>query len=349
MRTVTFAVLILLATLALGQDTQLASPAPKQPARLSPPYRLINLLPVSVPFFGQASASIRRRAELFRETVLDPHEEAFRVAPGRANEQTLDDFFRSDKNLESYIQNSALGKQMRRLSDEFPTLLYACWSSLDSQLPRLNGDVTIYLVPAPLDTVGGCVRTVGPRNVVVFGSEVIAHRLASPLRFNVFVDHELFHLYHLQVNPEIRSVIAEYFNRSTTPPLPKLYQLIWLEGLAVYASLTLNPHATINEAWVSRDPITDVEARLQQLSALVLKELDSTDKEIIRDLVFDGNKAKEIPNGTGYYLGMLVAKHLASHYRLEDLAELQGATLRDAVESELRGLTHEAPAGPQEK
>jgi len=102
----------------------------------------------------------------------------------------------------------------------------------------------------------------------------------------------------------------------------------------------LNPHATINEAWVSKDPITDVKARLQQLSALALEELDSTDKEMIRDLVFDGGKARGIPTGTGYYLGMLVAKRLASHHRLEELADLQGGVLRDAVRSELNQIVN---------
>jgi hypothetical protein len=74
------------------------------------------------------------------------------------------------------------------------------------------------------------------------------------------------------------------------------------------------------------------------LSALALKELDSTDKEMIRDLVFDGNEARGIPSGTGYHIGMLVAKRLASHYRLEDLADLKGGALRDAVKSELNQI-----------
>jgi hypothetical protein len=74
------------------------------------------------------------------------------------------------------------------------------------------------------------------------------------------------------------------------------------------------------------------------LSALALKELDSTDKEMVRDLVFDGNKARGVPSRTGYYLGMLVAKRLASHCRLEDLADLQGDALRDAVKSELNRI-----------
>jgi hypothetical protein len=336
MRPLALAALVLLVTRTVGQNIHPANPAFAQSLRPSPPYRLIDLLQASLHFFDPAQISVERKVDLFRKSIIDPHQEAFRVAPGATDEQTLEDFFRSDKNLESYLQNSLSSEpEMRKLSDEFPTLLYACWSRLHSRLPRLNGDVTIYLVPAPLDTVGGCVRPVGPRNVVVFGSEVLAHRRTSPLRFDVFVTHELFHLYHIQANPEMRTASAGYFMGDSTTPPPKLYQMMWLEGLAVYASQVLNPHATMKEAWVSSDPLSEVKARLRPLSISALKELDSTDKRVIHDFVFGGNKERGIPNGTGYYLGMLAAKRLATRYRLEDLANLQGSVLRDAIEREL--------------
>jgi hypothetical protein len=192
---------------------------------------LVNLLHASLFLFDQAPASVHRRADLFRRSIIDSHREAFRVAPGGTNEQTLEEFFRTDENLETYIQRfSSHELEMRKLSDDFPNLLSACWCRLHRQLPRLSSDATIYLVPAPSDTVGGCVRPVGRRNVVVFGSEVIAHGLESRLRFDVFVSHELFHLYHFQVNPEMRSVTAGYFIHDTSLPPPKVYQLMWLEG-----------------------------------------------------------------------------------------------------------------------
>jgi len=328
--------LLALATLVLLGQNLAANPTLEQSVHPSPPYRLVDLLHSSLHFFDLPQISVNRKVDLFRKSVIDPHQEAFRVAPGATDEQTLEDFFRSDKNLESYLQNSVSHElEMRKLSDEFPTLLHACWSHLHSRLPRLKGDVTIYLVPAPLDTVGGCVRSVGPRNVMVFGSEVMAHRLTSPLRFDVFVTHELFHLYHMQVNPEMRTATAGYFMGGSTTPPPKLYQMMWLEGLAVYASQVLNPPATMKEAWVSSDPLSKVKAKLQPLSIFASKELASTDKRVIRDFVFDGNKERGIPTGTGYYLGMLVAKRLAMRYPLEDLANLQGSALRDAIESEL--------------
>jgi hypothetical protein len=340
MRPAVLAAVALLVTRVLGRDTYPADDAvSEQRARLSPPYRLINLLQTSLQFFGQASISADKQADLFRKSVIDPYQEAFRVAPGSTDEQTLADFFRNDDNLKVYLHEAAVHEpEMRKLSDEFPTLLSGCWSQLHSRLPRLKGDVTIYLVPAPLDTVGGCVRPVGARDVVVFGSEVMARRRTSLLRFNVFADHELFHLYHIKVNPEMRSATAGYFTGERAAPGAKLYQMMWLEGLAVYTSQVLNPHATINEAWVSSDPPGEVEARLQQLRTLALKELDSTDKGLIRDLVFSGNKERGIPNGTGYYLGMVVAKRLASRYRLEELADLRGGVLREAIENELNQL-----------
>ena len=79
----------------------------EQHARSLVLYRLIDLLHVWLRSSGQAPANVHGTADLFRKSVIDPHEEAFRVAPGGTEEQTLEEFFRSDKNLETYIRSSA--------------------------------------------------------------------------------------------------------------------------------------------------------------------------------------------------------------------------------------------------
>src|ERR1700736_3083847 len=56
----------------------------------------------------------------------------------------------------------------------------------------------------------------------------------AKVRLEVILSHELFHLYHFQVNP-LPATIAE---------IP-LYRQIWQEGLATYVSRSLNSNASL--------------------------------------------------------------------------------------------------------
>ena len=196
----------------------------------------------------------------------------------------------------------------------------------------------MFLLPAPRSAVGGSVRPLGDKDAVIFGTEEIALGMKSKTGFDVLVHHELTHLYHQQVNPEIRQMVAEVY----MPPFPegraKLYQVMWLEGLAVYTSKLLNPTAPDKEVLVSYTLAADVKARWPGLGAEVRKYLDSTKKADIDAFHFAPDVHRPVPRRTGYYVGMLVARQLAKKYTFAQMCRLTGPKLRSEIEQALLEL-----------
>jgi hypothetical protein len=76
---------------------------------------------------------------------------------------------------------------------------------------------------------------------VVYGFALLA-TARSDAELAERVDHELAHLYHAQVNPQVREMVAAFFtNRGGHETA--LYELMWVEGLAVHAARRLAPDA----------------------------------------------------------------------------------------------------------
>jgi hypothetical protein len=196
----------------------------------------------------------------------------------------------------------------------------------------------VFLLPAPRSIVGGSVRPLGDKDAVILGTEEIGVAMKSKTGFDVLVQHELTHLYHQQVNREMREMVEQVY----MPPFPqgraKLYQVMWLEGLAVYTSKHLNPTAPDKEVLVSNTLAADVKSRWPRLGAEVRKYLDSTKKADIDAFHFAPDVRRPVPRRTGYYVGMLVARQLAKKYTFPEMCRLSGPTLRAEIEQTLLQL-----------
>src|SRR5581483_8405572 len=227
------------------------------------PYELRSALPAYWQFLEDenANASTSSSVERFRTLVIDPHREALRsVAANWLSERSLESSIRSLKRQT---------EQLHRVDEEFPARFDKAWRRFAQHASDLKAGDLVFLLPAPRSAVGGSVRPLGDKNAVIFGTEEIALAMKSKTGFDVLVQHELTHLYHQQVNPEMRQMVAEVY----MPPFPegraKLYQVLWLEGLAVYTSKVLNPTAPDKEVLVSTSLAADVKARWPRLGAEV--------------------------------------------------------------------------------
>src|SRR5205823_5923272 len=118
----------------------------------------------------------------------------------------------------------------------------------------------------------------------------------------------------------------------------RLYQVLWLEGLAVYTSKILNPSAPDKELLLSDHVAGDVKALWPRLGADIREHLDSSRKADIDMYLFDSDSGKKIPKRTGYYVGMLIAQRLAKEYKYAELCRLAGPKLRREIERALRDL-----------
>lgn len=295
------------------------------------PYQFCNAMPAYWTFLRQdADVGPEAAAKRFATSVVDPHREVFTaVAAGWLSEKNLGKLVRA---LEGQSE------QLRRVEQEFPARLEKAWRRFEQQAPDLKSGARVFLLPAPRTAVGGAVRPLKDQDLVVFGAEEIATTLGTKTAFDVLVHHELTHLYHMQVNAEIRKMIAEVYLPPYAAGGASLYQVLWLEGLAVYTSKLLNPGAPDKELLLSDRVAADVKAQWPRLGADIRQHLDSSRKADIDLYLFDSDSGKGIPKRTGYFVGMLVAQRLAKEYKYADLCRLAGPKLRLEIERALRDL-----------
>jgi hypothetical protein len=295
------------------------------------PYQFRNAMPSYWEFLrsespGDPAAATQR----FAAMVVEPQREVFTaVAAG----------WLSDKNLGRLVTAlESQTRQLRRAEKEFPERFARAWRRFAHQAPDLKPGAEVVLLPAPRNAVGGAVRPLKERALVAFGAEEIGGTLGSKTAFDVLVHHELTHLYHMQVNGEMRKMIAEVYLPPYAADGARLYQVLWLEGLAVYTSRLLNPSAPDKEVLLSDSVAAGVKALWPQLGADLRKHLDSARKEDIDAYLFDSDSSKGIPRRTGYFVGMLVAQHLAKRYKYAELCRLAGPQLRKEMERALQDL-----------
>jgi hypothetical protein len=102
--------------------------------------------------------------------------------------------------------------------------------------------------------------------------------------------------------------------------------------------LLLNPTAPDKEVLISYTLAADVKARWPRLGAEVRKYLDATKKADIDAFHFAPDVHRSVPRRTGYYVGMLVARHLAKKYTFAQMCRLTGPKLRSEIEQALLEL-----------
>jgi hypothetical protein len=295
------------------------------------PYIFQNVMPAYWHFVQLDSKPERHfDVKLFRAEVIEPNKEAFRSVAGRS----LD-----DSNLKRIVRALA-GKSevMRRVDAEFPDRFEKAWHRFAEKVPDLKPGAAVFLLPAPRTDVGGSVRPLGDTDAVIFGAEEIALSLSSRTGFDVLVHHEMTHLYHCQVNPEMRRMTAAVYMPPYDPGDTKLYQVVWLEGLAVYWSKILNPTAPDREVLVSTTLAAGVLKKWPRIATELREHLDSSKKADIDAYMFGGNSGGRFPGRTGYYVGMLIAQQLAKKYTFTELCRLKGAKLRQEIENALHEL-----------
>jgi hypothetical protein len=192
-------------------------------------------------------------------------------------------------------------------------------------------DFPIYLA----DTLGqldGAGRRVDGRAALVFGIGNLELEQSS-ISLRALVTHELFHRYHFQ---------AAGFSDDLAARQP-IWQVLWVEGLATYASQVLNPGVSTREALVL--PI-DLEQRaapmIQAIATDLLQHLDEVNSHVFASYFTFGSgevTPRGLPWRCGYYVGYVVAQRLAQRHSLVELAHLKGPSLHREISVVLQRLS----------
>jgi hypothetical protein len=204
--------------------------------------------------------------------------------------------------------------------------------------PDFRCDFPVYLTET-LGQIDGAGREVDGRRSLVLGIGNIAAEQSS-LPLAVLMSHEMFHRYHYQ---------AAGYSDDLNERQP-IWQALWVEGLATYASQVLAPGTTLGDALADGELAQRAAPSLPSLASDLLLHMDETNLAVFNTYFAYGDEdvqRRGLPWRSGYYVGYLVAKDLARRHTLAALAHLKGSRLHDMVAAELRRLAKSTAGATQ--
>lgn len=211
---------------------------------------------------------------------------------------------------------------VERVSREFQAMFTPALSSFEDRFGPMRGYPPVYLVHSFGEFDGGT-REIAGRLTLLFGADMI-DRYHAGANVQPFFHHELFHLRHARTFEECDQV----------------WCALWAEGLAVLVAAELNPGATDAELLLTQpEPIRPAIERDRRVAVCeVAARLDSTAAEDQAALFSFKRLRPELPPRFGYYVGYLAAAEARRGRTLDELASLDNAAARQAVERSLRRL-----------
>lgn len=166
---------------------------------------------------------------------------------------------------------------------------------------------------------------------MLFGIDGIAEFHGVNADLTVLFSHELFHVYHAQVNLALFPPNVGGPREAENVPL---YEAVWIEGLATSVSGALNPKAPVSDLLLNQKLYDAGMPAMPVIASRILAKFDSTSDPDNAEFLRGGVKG-DIPARSGYLTGYLMAKDLSAKYSLAELAHLTGAALRAAIHDEL--------------
>ncbi len=280
------------------------------------PVRVVDLMPA---FFDAWDRGLGKplddRVRLFESEVIYPNRGAYDNSQFKLDDAHLAWYLNE---VEPWIP------QMRRMSGTIATELPVGERAFVAAFPDLR-PVTVYFLPSLMHFDGQT------RNgTLFFRLDGLAAFDGPNANLSVIVTHELFHIYHYQVNPGV-------FGESGSTHAPVHAQL-WSEGLATYVSQRLNPTATRAQVLESEELAALPQAKTRELACAIEPKLDSAQDADATPFFDLGVKPAGLPPRGGYLVGLLVAEQLGATHTLRELALLKGPELRAAIASGARRL-----------
>ena len=271
------------------------------------------------------------RVKSFRTIVIGPNTEAYNSVAFT--------WLSDDKSLARFLEAmDGKTQKFHQVDSMFSSRMSVAWAHFQAYEPDLKPGEPVFLLAAPRIAVGGSVRPLVDQNALILGSEELSTVIESQTAFNVLINHEMTHLYHQQVNPEMRKMVAAVYMPPYAPGSTKIYQVLFLEGLAAYTSKHLNPTATDAEVLLSETVASEVKALWPAIGADIRQHLNSNEKNDIDKYLFDGQVSPSFPRRAGYYVGMLIAAELSKKYSFAELCRLSGTELQSQVTETLLKL-----------
>lgn len=186
------------------------------------------------------------------------------------------------------------------------------WHRTHAALPDVEFDGVTYVVP-------GCMQAQGLADlehdaiIISLSSVARSHRGSIAGTFQ----HELLHHHHAHMAPEV-------FEGT-----PALYQVVWREGLAVYAAHAVDP--AVPRWWHDASPLATLPAA-RRIQHDLHADRPSRLYEAYR-------LDPQLGTAPAYAVGAMIAEQLALQHPIEELFLLREDELLDAMGRTLSGVT----------
>jgi hypothetical protein len=282
-----------------------------------------DLIPDLYGFLRIAPEGKESRAKLFAEVIIRPHPEIYgRTQIFKTDIGTLEQYLDA---LDTYLP--AIEQIHRRFEEQRASIqakFLGAFPDFDSARAR------VYLMLS-LFRFDGKIPHDNPR-MLLLGLDGLAKFHGADVRLPVILSHELFHVYHFQVNPLPRDVDQI-----------ELYRLIWQEGLATYVSQVLNPNASLADVLLDPRLAEEGPQFVPMLARNLMAQLESRDDATTAQYLAY-QRGGWIPARMGYLIGYQIARRTAATHQLTELARLRGHALLNLVRQEMQALADgEAP------
>jgi hypothetical protein len=276
-----------------------------------------DLIPDLLNFLHTAPQAKEDRAKLFAQLIIQPHPEIYRRP----------DLFKTDlATLELYLEG--LNSYLPAISDihrRFEEERTAIETRFVNAFPDFNpSKARIYLMLS-LFRFDGKIPHDNP-HILLLGLDGLAKFHGANAQLSVILSHELFHLYHFQVNPLPHD----------TDAIP-LYRLVWQEGLATHVSQLLNPDASLSDVLLDPRLANEGPEFIPAMATSLLRDLTSTD-DLTAGRYLAYRRAGMTPSRMGYLIGYEIVKRAATEHSMADLARLRGNALLELVRTQTQSL-----------
>jgi Predicted Zn-dependent protease (DUF2268) len=286
---------------------------------------ICDLIPDLYYFLRIAPEEKESRAKLFLQLMIRTHPEIY----------NRPQIFKTDiPSLEQYLNGlDAYLPAIQHLHRSFEQQRASIQTKFLDAFPDFDSSKARVYLMLSLFRFDGKIPHDNPR-ILLLGMDGLAKFHGVGARLPVILSHELFHIYHFQVNPLPRDIDNV-----------ELYRLIWQEGLATYVSQVLNPDSSL--ATILLDPRLAEEGPkfVPMVAHSLLPQLQAKDDATtVRYLSY--HRGGQIPARMGYLIGYEIAKRTAATHQITELARLRGRPLLNLMCRETEDL---AAGGNQPK
>lgn len=213
---------------------------------------------------------------------------------------------------------------------DFPAALAAGQRHFRKQFPDFRMRLPVWLVHS-LGRMDGGTRTVGGKEAMVFGADVIA-QIHDSRDIGPFLDHELYHV----------------ANRRWFKDCDAIWCALWQEGSATYAASVMNPDADDHLLLLDRPgPIrAEVDKHLRVALCQVRADLQDTNQQTYAGYFLGtGAPKQKFPPRWGYYVGYRIVQRLGQSMSLGQIERTGNRQARPLLVRTLNTMIRETGRG----